>query len=437
VDATQENALASRFEVSGYPTLKLFRGDLNAREFKGGRTSAEIVEYMLKQEQPAVTKLEEVRGVQKWLQATPDGTGLVGVFEQADGMRSTQFGQIASELRDDLEFAAAEGDASIYGIEGKDQVLLFTPYNQKPQPYIGELSQIELLKWVRLNALPVLENLSKQKHLEEKYRLRELPFVFVFVDRNDKATKSITQAASALSSAVSGKYSVVLVDLTEEERLEHLGITRGKIPDPAASKPDDWDEEEDGLWDAPQIDDPTPIVAIDSVDGKQHYVLDQQVVKDKGLSEQVLVQLIKDHEECRSTESSTCKLSRAIKSEPEPSVNSEPVTTVVGSSFDKIVMDDSKDVLIEFYAPWCGHCKQLAPVYENLARKTADSPSLVVAKMDATANDIPNSSFDVSGFPTIYFKPAGKQPASYEGGRELKDFIEYLQKEATHAVTSM
>lgn len=44
---------------------------------------------------------------------------------------------------------------------------------------------------------------------------------------------------------------------------------------------------------------------------------------------------------------------------------------VVGKNFDEIVNDDTKDVLIEFYAPWCGHCKALAPKYEELGEKVS------------------------------------------------------------------
>ena len=45
---------------------------------------------------------------------------------------------------------------------------------------------------------------------------------------------------------------------------------------------------------------------------------------------------------------------------------------VVGKNFDEIVNDESKDVLIEFYAPWCGHCKALAPKYEELGEKVSN-----------------------------------------------------------------
>lgn len=63
------------------------------------------------------------------------------------------------------------------------------------------------------------------------------------------------------------------------------------------------------------------------------------------------------------------KLEPYLKSEPVPASQDEPVKVVVAKNFDEIVNDPTKDVLIEFYAPWCGHCKSLAPKYDELATK--------------------------------------------------------------------
>lgn len=51
------------------------------------------------------------------------------------------------------------------------------------------------------------------------------------------------------------------------------------------------------------------------------------------------------------------KVQPSIKSEPIPEKQEAAVTVVVANSYKDIVLDDSKDVLVEFYAPWCGHCK--------------------------------------------------------------------------------
>lgn len=88
---------------------------------------------------------------------------------------------------------------------------------------------------------------------------------------------------------------------------------------------------------------------------------------------------------------------------------------------DTIVKDTARDVLLEVYAPWCGHCKQLDPIYKKLAKRFKKVDSVVIAKMDGTENEHPD--VEVKGFPTIYFFPAGEEqkPIAFEGGdRSLK-----------------
>jgi len=107
------------------------------------------------------------------------------------------------------------------------------------------------------------------------------------------------------------------------------------------------------------------------------------------------------------------------------------VQVLTDSNFDKIVLDGSKDVLVEFYAPWCGHCKHLAPVWEKLATAFDNDANVVIANIDADKYRDIGGRYDVSGFPTIKFFPKGdKTPVAYEGGRELGDFVTYINEKA-------
>ena len=56
-------------------------------------------------------------------------------------------------------------------------------------------------------------------------------------------------------------------------------------------------------------------------------------------------------------------------------------------------------------APWCGHCKQLKPIWEKLGEQFKDDKDVVIAMMDATANEV--DGFQITGFPTLKFVPSG------------------------------
>merc|ERR1711911_577216 len=119
-----------------------------------------------------------------------------------------------------------------------------------------------------------------------------------------------------------------------------------------------------------------------------------------------------------------------IKSEPVPDNSAAGVKVAVARNFDELVTKSEKDVLVEFYAPWCGHCKKLTPIYEELGEKMADE-DVEIVKMDATAN-MCRPQFNVRGFPTLFWLPKDtKTPKTYEGGREVDDFVKYIAEHAT------
>jgi len=72
---------------------------------------------------------------------------------------------------------------------------------------------------------------------------------------------------------------------------------------------------------------------------------------------------------------------------------------LVGKSFEEVVYDEKHDVLVEFYAPWCGHCKTLAPKFEELATLLKDNKKIMIAKMDSTENE--TTAVNIKGFPTL------------------------------------
>lgn len=113
---------------------------------------------------------------------------------------------------------------------------------------------------------------------------------------------------------------------------------------------------------------------------------------------------------------------RKLKSEPTA------VTTLTVDNFDSKALG-SKAALVEFYAPWCGHCKQLTPKYEQLAVAFAGDKDVLIAKVDATEEPELGKKYEVAGFPTIKFFPAGSSDAEdYDGSRELDDFVEFINK---------
>lgn len=126
----------------------------------------------------------------------------------------------------------------------------------------------------------------------------------------------------------------------------------------------------------------------------------------------------------------TAKRMTKSEKEPESPADEDGVVTVTGNNFDATVLDPTKDVFLEVYAPWCGHCKSLAPTWGKLAKRFASIDSVVIAKMDGTANEHPAA--EASSFPTLLFFPAAKgaEGVMHGGGRSLKDLTKFVKEQA-------
>lgn len=103
---------------------------------------------------------------------------------------------------------------------------------------------------------------------------------------------------------------------------------------------------------------------------------------------------------------------------------------LTGDNFDHVTAKDL--TFVKFYAPWCGHCKRLAPTWDQLADKFADDATIKIGKVDCTAPESKElcTSQEVSGFPTIYIYRNGKRLEEYDGNRSLESLVSFVKKNA-------
>lgn len=390
VDANEEanKGLASEYDVKGFPTLKILRnGGKSVQEYKGPRDAEGIVEHLKKLTGPASVEIKSEEdatnlvGQQKVV--------IVGIFPEFSGEEYANFTALADKLRSDYDFAHTsnakhlpKGDTSVT----KPTVRLFKPFDELFVDF-QDFHVEALEKFVEESSIPTVTVFSKDP--------ANHPYVIKFFNSpNAKALLFINfttdfDSYKSKYEQVAGEYkskgiSFLLGDLDASQgALQYFGVREDQVP----------------------------LLIIQTNDGKKY--LNPNVKPDQ------MAPWIKDYNEG--------KVSAYRKSEPIPEGNTEPVKVVVADSLQDVVFNSGKNVLLEFYAPWCGHCQKLAPILDEVAVHFESDPDVVIGKLDATANDIPEDSFDVKGYPTIYFRSASGKIVQYDGTRTKEDIIEFIQ----------
>eukprot|EP01116_Phalansterium_solitarium_P001808 TRINITY_DN1161_c3_g1_i1.p1 TRINITY_DN1161_c3_g1~~TRINITY_DN1161_c3_g1_i1.p1 ORF type:complete len:503 (-),score=207.93 TRINITY_DN1161_c3_g1_i1:340-1848(-) len=402
VDADNElnRPLAERFGVRGFPTLKVFR-DGQPTDYQGGRTADAIASYMRKQAAPAVSVLESVEAARAF--SASDKVVIVGYFAAGlSGAAYEAFAEAASRLRNEYVFgaAAALDAASLESVAGPtaagsaDIVVVYKKFDDG-RAVLSTVSDTDaIVQFINAEAVPLLAEIGPDNYM--KYAERQLPLAYLFVDltQANHVTDYVPLVRPA-AEATKGRVQWVYIDASKYGRhAERLALSGNVLPS----------------------------LALEVQSTGKHYAFDEAAT----ITADAVLAWINSFLDG--------SLLPTIKSEPIPEDNSGPVKTVVANNFDSLVLDPTTDVFVEFYAPWCGHCKKLAPIWDELGSALASS-NVVIAKCDATANDI-DAKYEIRGFPTIKWFPAGadKTPVDYNGDRSLESLVEFVRSHATSPV---
>ena len=260
-------------------------------------------------------------------------------------------------------------------------------FDDSPVAYAGEAFHEDIVAWAKAAAVPKLINFSED-YIEPIFADHNPALILFTQETGTDYQAAYQQAANDLN----GQILFVTSGVTEgiQSRLaEFIGVTEADTP---------------------------TLRLISPSDTMLKYVYEGDV---QALTGDDIKSYIEQYK--------AGSLSPHLKSEPVPENNNDPLTVIVGKNWDEIVNDDTKDVLVKYYAPWCGHCKALAPVWDELAVHVKDVPDLVIAKFDATANEV--AGLEIRGYPTLKWYPkGGKAGSDYGGGRELADFKTWLSE---------
>ena len=367
IDATEEKELGDRFQVRGYPSLMWFV-DGKQSEYDGGRTSETIIEWIVDAVSPAVKEAE----------AAPEPSKRP-VVVLAGPTKTSEFEALADTNRKAASFVFVKSN------EGSSKVTI----QHSGEPVIEAPEGEDLSAWFAKNSYPFFGTLDGETY--GKYMSRGIGMVWILLDAaGDMSANQSRSMGMEVGRSLAGKYSVFSIDTVEfKGPIESiLGVTS------------------------------FPAIAVHKTAGdKKKFIYRGDLTAEK------IINFVNDVE--------SGIVEAELKSEPEPNNNDGPVRVIVGKTLEKEVFTNEKDVLLEVYAPWCGHCKKLEPEFEKVGKKVKKeglANLLTIAKMDGTANDSPIDSINWTGFPTLFYIKAGSEtPIPYDGGRDAKSIWKWIK----------
>jgi len=356
VDCTEAGKdTCGRFEVRGYPTLKIFRNGELSSDYNGPREAAGITKFMKSQVGPASKEIKTVAEAEAILGKTD---AVIFGFGAADSTIQQTLAKTAAKLREEYTFAHTSAEEVMTKLGHKEGVVMFRPkhlqskFEDSAVVYSGSDSDKgALATWIGDNINGLCGHRTTDNAKDFKMPL-VTAYYSVDYAKNPKGTNYWRNRVLKVGKEFDGFNFAI------------------------SNKDDFMSELSEFGFDAATGD--KPVVAARDAKGLKYK-----------MSAEFDMTTFKEF----LTELEAGNVEPWIKSEPVPDNSAAGVKVAVAKNFEELVTKSEKDVLVEFYAPWCGHCKKLTPIYDELGEKMAEE-NVEIVKMDATANDVPPE-FDV------------------------------------------
>ncbi|XP_052741758.1 protein disulfide-isomerase [Bicyclus anynana] len=392
VDATQEQDLAEFYKVKGYPTLIFFKKGSTV-DYSGGRQADDIVAWLKKKTGPPAIEVTSAEQAKQLTSENP--VAVFGFFPDQTSDRAVSFLNTASSVDDQLfAIVTDEKVAAELGAQ-PDDVVLFKNFEDPKVKYEAAEFSEELLKtWVFVQSMPTIvefshETASKIFGGQIKYHL------LLFLSKKNGDFEKYLDELKPVAKNYRDKIMSVAIDTDEDDHqriLEFFGMKKEEVP------------------------------------SARLIALEQDMAKYKPASDELNANTVEEF--VQSFFAGTLKQHLLSETLPEDWA-AKPVKVLVATNFDEVVFDSNKKVLVEFYAPWCGHCKQLVPMYEKLGEHFEKDDDVVIAKIDATANELEHTK--VTSFPTIKLYTKDNQVREYNGERTLAALTKFVETDGEGA----
>jgi protein disulfide-isomerase A1 len=391
IDATEQGELAEKYEIRGYPTIKFFRNGKSV-EYSGGRSAEDIVKWLNKKTGPAAKTLTTAEEAKQYKSSAK--VVVAGLFSDLESVSAKSFLEAAA-LNDEIPFAISS-DPSVWSELGSDKegVILLKEFDEGRNELEGEITADSVKAFVSTNSLPLVVEFSHetaQKIFGGEIKAHNL----LFISQKSEESKPLIEDFRSVAKDFKGRVLFVTIDTDVEDHeriMEFFGLKKTEKPEMRLIK------------------------------------LEEEMTKFKPESAEITADNIREF----VNKVLDGKLKQHLLSQDLPEDwDKTPVKTLVSTNFDEVALDKEKDVLVEFYAPWCGHCKQLAPIYDQLGEKYADRSDVVIAKVDATGNELEHTK--VNSFPTIkLYKKGTNQVIEYNGERTLDGLSRFLETDGDY-----